>query len=71
VVAALGRALDALPPRERDALRAIYMEGCATAEVAARLGVSRRAVNLICERGRRRLRELLRGFAPEAAALFG
>ncbi|MCK4340817.1 MAG: sigma-70 family RNA polymerase sigma factor [Phycisphaerae bacterium] len=41
----------------REALRLRYIEGLPVAEVAARMGRTKRAVHMLCHRGLRRLRE--------------
>ncbi len=71
LVAALREAIDTLPPRERYALTACVLEGRPTADLAQELSVSRRAVNLMCTRARRRLKERLAHLGDVAAALLG
>ncbi|MFH1529496.1 MAG: sigma-70 family RNA polymerase sigma factor [Pseudomonadota bacterium] len=69
MVRALRGAIDALPHRERHAIIACVLEGRPTADIAAELGVSRRAVNLMCTRARRRLREQLAHLGKDAMSL--
>jgi RNA polymerase sigma factor (sigma-70 family) len=71
LVAALREAIDTLPPRERRALTACVLEGQPTADLAAELGVSRRAVNLMCTRARRRLEARLSHLGDVAKELLG
>ncbi len=71
LVAALREAIDTLPSRERYALTACVLEGRPTADLAEELGVSRRAVNLMCTRARRRLKERLAHLGDVAASLLG
>ena len=67
----LREAIDGLPDRERRALKACVLEGRPTAEVAEELDVSRRAVNLMCARARRRLKERLAHLGDVAMELLG
>ena len=53
-------ALDRLVPVERDILRAVYFDGESLAEVAARLGYSRRHLTRLHRRALRRAAEALR-----------
>lgn len=53
-------ALDRLVPLERDILRAVYFEGETLAEVASRLGYSRRHLTRLHRRALRRAAEALR-----------
>jgi len=71
MVHALRQAIDALPPLERSALQACVLEGRPTADLAAELGVSRRAINLRCTRARRRLKERLAHLGETAVDLLG
>lgn len=57
--AALMRAIDELPSRQRAALVLVYDEGLSGAEAARVLGVSAKAVERLLARARARLRELL------------
>jgi RNA polymerase sigma-70 factor (ECF subfamily) len=57
--AALARALDELPSRQRAALTLVYDEGLSGAEAAHVIGVSAKAVERLLARARARLRELL------------
>lgn len=52
-------ALQALPPRQREALVLCHYEGCSQQEAAALLEVSEEALESLLARGRRRLREWL------------
>ncbi|MBM4372667.1 MAG: sigma-70 family RNA polymerase sigma factor, partial [Deltaproteobacteria bacterium] len=70
-VVALRRALSGLPAREREALRAVLLEGRESGEVARSMGVTRRAVNLMCARAKKRLRGRLRALGQEPAAALG
>ena len=69
MVRALRTALESLPSRERYALKACVIEGRPTAEIAEELCVSRRAINLMCARGRRRLKERLAHLGDAASDL--
>lgn len=71
LVRALRVAIEALPHRERHALKGSILEGRPTSEIAEELGVSRRAVNLMCARARRRLRASLAHLGDLAAELLG
>jgi RNA polymerase sigma factor (sigma-70 family) len=53
-------ALDRLVPVERDILRAVYFDGESLAEVASRLGYSRRHLTRLHRRALRRAAEALR-----------
>lgn len=57
--AALLRAMDELPSRQRAALTLVYNEGLSGAQAAQVLGVSAKAVERLLARARARLRELL------------
>jgi RNA polymerase sigma-70 factor (ECF subfamily) len=57
--AALVRAINGLPSRQRAALALVYDEGLSGAEAAQVLGVSAKAVERLLARARFRLRELL------------
>jgi RNA polymerase sigma-70 factor, ECF subfamily len=57
--AALARAVDELPSRQRAALALVYDEGLSGAQAAAALGISAKAVERLLARARARLRELL------------
>jgi RNA polymerase sigma-70 factor (ECF subfamily) len=57
--AALVRAIEGLPSRQRAALALVYHEGLSGAEAAQVLGVSAKAVERLLARARSRLRELL------------
>jgi len=71
LIQALHAAINALPARERRALRGRTIEGRTSDDLAAELGVSRRAVNLMCARARGRIREQLAEFGDVAAELLG
>jgi RNA polymerase sigma factor (sigma-70 family) len=71
LVAELRAAIDTLPQRERYALRACVLEGRPTSELAEELDVSRRAINLMCTRARRRLKERLAHLGDVAMELLG
>lgn len=60
----LARALDGLPPPQREAVELIHLEGLSVAEAAVRAGVSRGALKVRAHRGYRALRGLL---GPEQA----
>jgi RNA polymerase sigma-70 factor (ECF subfamily) len=62
--AALGKALDGLPVRQRAALTLVYDEGLSGAEAAQALGVSAKAVERLLARARAALRERLQ---PDAS----
>ena len=55
----LSRALDEIPPRQREAVELIQLRGLSVAEAAVRVGVSRGALKLRAHRGYRALRERL------------
>jgi RNA polymerase sigma-70 factor (ECF subfamily) len=55
----LGRALASLPPRQREAVTLIHLEGLTVAEAADRAGVSKSALKVRAHRGYRALRALL------------
>ena len=57
----LGRALAALPERERLAVHAFYLDGRDVERARALLGVSRSGFYLILTRARKRLKRLLKG----------
>ena len=57
--AALARAIDELPSRQRAALTLVYDEGLSGADAAQVIGVSAKAVERLLARARARLRELL------------
>jgi RNA polymerase sigma-70 factor (ECF subfamily) len=57
--AALARAIEGLPSRQRAALTLVYDEGLSGAEAARVLGISAKAVERLLARARARLRELL------------
>ena len=57
--AALVRAIEGLPSRQRAALTLVYDEGLSGAEAARVLGISAKAVERLLARARARLRELL------------
>jgi len=57
----VGRALNALKPRDRAMLWLAYAEGSSHEEIATVLGVKRASVKLLLFRARRRLAELLGG----------
>lgn len=69
LIRALHAAINALPSRERTALRGRVIEGRTSDDLAAELGVSRRGVNLMCARARRRIRERLAEYGDVAAEL--
>lgn len=71
MIRALRAAIESLPHREREALRGCVLEGRPTADIAAELGVSRRAVNQICARARARLKTRLAHLGEAGAELFG
>ena len=71
LVRALRAAIEALPHRERQAITGTVLEGRPTSMIAEELGVSRRAVNLMCARARRRLRGNLAHLGDLAAELLG
>jgi RNA polymerase sigma factor (sigma-70 family) len=56
---ALQQILRELPDREREVLEMRYLDGCEIIDIAARLGITRNAVDQALFRGRQRLRELL------------
>lgn len=58
----LARHLDALPPRQREAVRAITLDGLSVREAAARLGVGEGAVRVSLHRS---LKALARRFADD------
>jgi len=66
--AALARAIDELPSRQRAALTLIYDEELSGAEAAQVLGVSAKAIERLLARARARLRELLVADAREPEA---
>ena len=66
--AALRRALAGLPPAYRHALQLRYMEGLSFAGVAARLGRTPRAVQMLCNRGAKLLRRALAPLHPARPA---
>jgi RNA polymerase sigma-70 factor (ECF subfamily) len=55
----VGRALDALKPRDRDLLWLAYAMGLSHAEMASTLGVKTASVKLLLSRARTRLASLL------------
>ncbi len=55
----LERALDGLPPAQREAVVLVQLEGLSVAEAAARVGVSQSALKVRAHRGYRALRERL------------
>ena len=57
----LEQMLAGLPARERQVLTLRYLDGREIAEIAEELGMTRNAVDQALFRGRRRLKELLRG----------
>lgn len=59
MVNAVQVALAGLKARYRQALRLRYIEGVPLADVAARMGLTERAVDHLCERGRQQLRAVL------------
>jgi RNA polymerase sigma-70 factor, ECF subfamily len=64
----VGRALDALKPRDRAMLWLAYAEGSSHEEIATVLGVKRASVKLLLFRARRRLAGLLGGRRAEGGA---
>ena len=54
-VQAVEAALGELPAHYRQAVRLVHIEGRAVAEVAAEMGITRRAVNGLCRRGLKQL----------------
>lgn len=52
----LEKAVGQLPPREREAVTLVYLDGLSPEEVAGRLGIKRNALDAALSRGRRRLR---------------
>jgi len=71
VTAAVVRALDELPPRQRTALALVYYEGLKNYEAAEVMGVQVDALESLLARGRRKLKQRLRpggsGDSPAAA----
>lgn len=63
--AALARALEALPERQREAVVLRHLEGLANPEIAEIMGVGVEAVESLTARGKRRLTELLAGRREE------
>ena len=57
---ALKQILAQLPPRAREVLELRYLDGLEIVDIAARLGMTRNAVDQALFRGRRSLKELLR-----------
>ena len=57
----LSAAIDELPPTLREAVRQYEIEGVSQAQIADRLGVSLPGAKSRVQRGRRRLKEMLRG----------
>jgi len=57
----LQRALDALPPTQREAVSLLHVEGLGVAEAARRAGTSPGALKVRAHRGYQRLRRLLGG----------
>jgi RNA polymerase sigma-70 factor (ECF subfamily) len=57
----LAQALTELPPKQREAVEAIHLEGLSVEEAAARIGVTRGALKVRAHRGYRALREKLGG----------
>lgn len=55
----IGRALDTLPPEQRDAIVAVDIEGYSVAEAAALLGVPSGTIKSRCARGRAKLAVVL------------
>ncbi|MFA5937380.1 MAG: sigma-70 family RNA polymerase sigma factor [Candidatus Paceibacterota bacterium] len=55
----LGDVVDALPPKERDVLTALYWEGLSLNEVGRQLGKSPRQVGRIRDRAFRKMRGLV------------
>jgi RNA polymerase sigma-70 factor (ECF subfamily) len=55
----LARALDALPPAQREAVELIHVDGLSVVEAAERAGVSASALKVRAHRGYRALRTLL------------
>lgn len=58
-IAAVRRALDALPPSQREAIRLRIEEGLDHVQIAERLGINRQAVEVRLCKGRAALRERL------------
>lgn len=65
VAARVGAALATLPERQRTALVLSHYEELGNVEAAAVMEISVEALESLLARGRRRLRELLRGEAPD------
>jgi len=57
----VARLLAALPPRQREVLELIYLEGLGPEQIAARLGVKRNAVDQALHNGHRKLAEQIGG----------
>jgi RNA polymerase sigma factor (sigma-70 family) len=66
MVARVGAALDALPPRYRVPIRLYHLDGLSHAKIAAALGVPVATVRSLVARARRKLGPLLAEYAPEA-----
>lgn len=60
-VHAIRRALDALPPRQRDIIEAMKFRDESVREIAGRLGLTESAVKVTAHRGYRALKRLLGG----------
>lgn len=65
MAARVGAALATLPERQRTALVLSHYEELGNVEAAAVMEISVEALESLLARGRRRLRELLRGEAPD------
>jgi RNA polymerase sigma-70 factor (ECF subfamily) len=65
-VAAISSALEQLSPDYRDVLRLRYIEGLSVSETAERIGRSEQAVQMLCHRALRQLRDVL---GPDAEFL--
>jgi RNA polymerase sigma-70 factor, ECF subfamily len=60
----LERAIDGLPPRERDVMRLRWLEGLEIEELAERLGITRNAVDQAHHRALRKLKPFFEGGLP-------
>jgi RNA polymerase sigma-70 factor (ECF subfamily) len=58
-IQAVRAAVAGLPPRQREALSLVYLEGLSSKEAAERMGISDAAVRSLVDRGRDSLREAL------------
>lgn len=60
-VAAIVRALDTLPPRQREVMLLRWRDGRSQEEIATRLGISKNTLEIHVTRAHKRLRKLLAG----------